>query len=117
MILLIPPPTHRFPRIHNLIVLAQPDLRLALIHNMLNKRLLGVLGLEFANPPWIPEVAGHAEVLAAAHHGVGLTPFRRSRYAVWREVILFAARYRNKSIKTHTHSPISQCNPSRKNQP
>lgn len=79
------------PRVNHLVILPDPDLGLLLGDNMLDKHLARVLGLELADPPRIPQLAGNAQVLAAPHQRVGLAPFRRCRDAVGAEIVLFAA--------------------------
>ena len=84
------------PGVHDLVVLAYPDLRLLLAHHVLDKHVLCIVRLELADPARIPQLARNTQVLAASHHRVGLAPFRGSRYAVWTEVVLLAAGYRYK---------------------
>lgn len=55
------------PRIRNGIILANPDLALPLVHDMLNPDLLCMLRLVLSDPPRIPKLTGDSEVLAASH--------------------------------------------------
>ena len=57
---------------------------------MLNKHISRVLGAKFADETRVPELAGHTQVFAAAHHGVGLTPFGGCRYTIFAKVGLLA---------------------------
>lgn len=58
---------------------------------MFDKHLLNMLFLELADPAWIPQLAGDTQVLAAAHHGVGLAALGSGGDAFGVEVVLFAA--------------------------
>lgn len=82
-----------FPRVTHPIILAHPDLRPLLRHDMLDKYLACVRRPELADPPRIPELAGNPEILTAAHQRIGPAPLRRGGDAIRREIVLFAARH------------------------
>lgn len=65
--------------------------------DVLDNHLLGHLLHVFPDEAGIPEFRGDAEVLAAAHKGVGLAALGRGRDTIGVEVLLFAASYRNES--------------------
>lgn len=79
------------PRISHRVILAHPNLRLLLGHDMFHKDLPRVLSLELADPARIPQFAGNAQILTAPDKRVGATSLRRGGDAVGREVVLFAA--------------------------
>jgi hypothetical protein len=56
------------------------------------------LGAKFTYKPRVPEFARDAQIFAAAHQGVGFAAFGRSGDAVWVEVLLLTAGYRDKSV-------------------
>ena len=87
-----------FPRIRDRIILAQPDLRLSLIHDVFHEHLARMRGLEFADESRVPEFAGDSEILATPHQCVGSTALRCSGDTVWREVILFTAGDRDETV-------------------
>lgn len=58
---------------------------------MLHKDLLHVLRHELANVSRIPQLAGYAEIFAAASEGGGFAAFDGGGNAFWNEEILFAA--------------------------
>lgn len=64
---------------------------------MLHNRLLACLPHEPADEARIPEFARDAQVLTAAHQGVGFASLRRGWDAVRVEVLLFASRYADES--------------------
>jgi hypothetical protein len=88
---------HFLVRISGAIVLPQHNLPLLLRARMLHPHLLRHLVREFANEPGIPELRCYAQVLAAAHQGVGLAALGRRGNAVRVEVLLLAASYGNKT--------------------
>lgn len=65
---------------------------------MLDPLLDGVLLHELADEAGVPELRGDAEVLAAAHEGVGLAALGGGGDAVLGEVLLLAARLAHESI-------------------
>ena len=82
----------------DLIVLAEPDLLLLLGDDVLDPHLLGVRAHELADEARVPELRGDAQVLAAAHQGVGLAALGRGRDAVLVEVLLFATGLADESV-------------------
>lgn len=64
---------------------------LPLVGEVLDHRLGAVLCLELADELWVPELRGDAEVLAAAHEGVGFACLGGGGDAGGVEVFLFAA--------------------------
>lgn len=80
------------------VVLAHPHLLPLLGRHMLDEELLCMLGLEFPDVPWIPKLAGDAQVLATAHHGVGFAAFDCGGNAIWGEIIHLATSHGNKSV-------------------
>ena len=78
-------------RIPNRIILADPNFLLLLRHLVLHPRLPRVLLDEFPDEAWVPELAGHAEVFAAAHQRVGFAALGGGGDAFGGEVVLFAA--------------------------
>lgn len=58
---------------------------------MLNEDLTHMLRLVLADPPRVPELARDAEILAAAHQGIGSTALCRGGNTIGREIVLFAA--------------------------
>jgi hypothetical protein len=60
-------PPALLPRIPHGIILANPNLRLLLVDDMLNKDLTRILSLVLPDPARIPEFTGNAKVLAASH--------------------------------------------------
>ena len=97
-------------RVLDRIILPDNNLPLLLSRNMLNPHLLREFSIELANETRIPQFAGDAQVLAAAHQGIGLAPLGRSRDAIRVEVLLFSARYRHKTVGAESVHKISQRN-------
>lgn len=64
---------------------------LLLRRQMLREHLHAILRLELPDEPRVPQLAGHAEVLAAAHERVRFAGFGRGGDAGGVEVFLFAA--------------------------
>ena len=77
--------------VFDLIILPEPDLLLLLRNHMLRPNLLGFLFHECSYESWIPQLAGHAEIFAAAHQCIRFAAFSGSWYAFGGEIILFAA--------------------------
>ena len=67
---------------------------------MLNPNLLPVLRYEFPDESRVPQFAGDAEVLAAAHQRVGFTAFGRGGNGLGGEVVHLPARDGHESICT-----------------
>lgn len=68
-----------------------------LTNHMLDNRLLARFPHETADEAGIPQLTRDAQVLTAAHQGVGFASLRRGWDAVRVEVLLFAARYAHES--------------------
>lgn len=81
----------KLKRVLDLIILPHPNLPPLLRLLMLNPHLLGVRRDEVPDEARIPEFAGHPEVFAAAHEGVGFAAFDGGGDAFGGEVVLFAA--------------------------
>lgn len=71
-------------------VLALPNLPLPLADDVLNPQLVGVFLLEGADVTRVPKLGRDAEVLAAAHQGIGLAAFAGGRNRVFGEVAALA---------------------------
>ena len=80
-----------FEWISNRVVFPQHDLLLLFRRNMLDPDLLCHVFCKRPNEPGVPKFRGNAEILAAAHKGVGFAALGGGGNAVGVEVLLFAA--------------------------
>lgn len=85
-------------RVSRVAVLADPDLSLLLVDDVLDPDLAGVLLLELADEARVPQLRGDAQVLAAPQQGVGLAALAGRRYRLFGEVLAFAARLCDVSV-------------------
>jgi|SRR5690242_17627256 len=86
-------------RVSYSVILPNDDLPLLLCCHMLNPHLLGVFFVELADKPWVPKLTCDTQIFTAAHQSVGFTSFSRSRDAIGLEVLLLAARDRDKAVR------------------
>lgn len=87
------------PGIRYWVILSKPNLRPTLCCHMFHKRLTGVFGSKLADPAGVPELASHAKIFTAAHHGVGFAALCCGGDAVGGEIVLFAARDGDEAVE------------------
>ena len=81
---------HLFEGVFERIILSQVHLLPLLGRLVLRKDFLDVLCHEFPNESWIPQLACHTKILAAASKSCRLASFDCCRNTLGREVVLFA---------------------------
>lgn len=85
-------------RIPELVILTHPMLPSLLGDLVFYNHLFAHVSHEALDESWVPEFGCHAQVLAAAHQGVGLAAFGGGGDAVRVEVGLFAAGYADQTV-------------------
>lgn len=69
--------------------------------HMLHPHLLDMLLHELPNIPRIPQLRRNTQVLTTPHQRIALAALRRSRNAIWGEVLLLATRNRHQPAAAH----------------